>query len=158
MVNIYKIDPNNPLKQIVSSKKIIGSNSDIQGVSELEKDSQFYEYSEVGSLAVGLSKQSILWFSIINKGISIPQGAREGGSISWNIEGEYSSLSQVPKQENLLTSTGGRGKNKITSLRAKPIGHIGNQGTRDPNLMSNIPELANESKYSDNFSQGKYYG
>ena len=63
--------------------------------------------------------------------------------------------SRIKKKDELFNSIGGRGKNKITSLRAKPIGHIGNQDVKNHTLMSNIPELANESKFSDNFSQGK---
>ena len=38
--------------------KQLGSDSDIQRVSELERDSRFYEYSEVGSLAVDMSRKS----------------------------------------------------------------------------------------------------
>ena len=80
--------------------------------------------------------------------------AKDNTSINWNLENEYSSLSRMQKPEKILTSTGGRSKNQITSLRMGQMEDLIG-GSRNPNMMSNIPELANESRFSDNFSQGE---
>lgn len=61
VVNIYDNTPKHPVYDIKNknSDPKIESNSDIQRVSMMEKDSMFYEYSELGSHAVDLSKKSI---------------------------------------------------------------------------------------------------
>lgn len=79
---------------------------------------------------------------------------KENTSINWNIENDYSSLSRAQNPEQILTSTGGRSKNQITSLSVRPLDNLIRQDRRNQGVMSNIPELANESRFSDNFSQG----
>lgn len=61
MINIYRNDPPQPLwrrEPTKGSGDQLPSNSDIQRVSMMEKDSEFYEYSEINSVAQDLSKQS----------------------------------------------------------------------------------------------------
>lgn len=94
------------------------------------------------------------WAGLI-EGISLASGfPRENTSINWNIENDYSSLSRAQNPEQILTSTGGRTKNQITNLSMRPLDNLIRQDRRKEAVMTNIPELANESRFSDNFSQG----
>jgi hypothetical protein len=79
---------------------------------------------------------------------------KEKMSINWNIENDYSSMVKLPKPDQILTSTGGRSKGQSFSLQTRNRENMIQPTNPHANMMSNIPELANESRLSDNHSHG----
>lgn len=82
---------------------------------------------------------------------------KEKMSINWNLENDFSSLVRQPPSDQIITSTGGRGKVQSFSLRTRNRDHMIQPTNSNMNVMSNIPEMANESRVSENFSQGGYF-
>lgn len=80
-------------------------------------------------------------------------GNKDNMSLNWNFEGEHSSVNK-PGSNERSSFVPPKKKNKVTSLKAHHMNNMIQAVKQGTNMMSNIPELANESRFSDNYSKG----
>ena len=83
---------------------------------------------------------------------------RDNYSINWNFENEYSSITGMPAGSGTEIPNKYNSQGQVSSLKSNRVGNMIRSINKNQKQMKGIPELANESKFSENLSSGNEFG